>query len=112
LCGVFIILDRICEAIDNMTMRDKEFGKLLTNRNSLDSVLKTLKHRLRLRKTRMFDLTTKHSIDQPLQKWEWPKGTWLQNRLQSARNMKDPASRVVMRHQACTESAITMILPD
>jgi hypothetical protein len=53
--------------------------------------LKTLKRRRWLRKTRVIDLTTKHSIDQPPQKWEWPKGTWLQNRLQSARNMKDPA---------------------
>jgi hypothetical protein len=88
--GVFVILDGIFEAIDNMTMRDKGLGKLLTDRNSIDSVLKTLKHRLRLRKTRVFDLTTKHSIDQPRQKWEWPKGTWLQKRLQSARNMKDP----------------------
>jgi hypothetical protein len=69
-----------------MTMRDKELGKLLTDRNSIDSVLKTLKQQLRLRKTRVIDLTTKHSIDQPLQKWEWPKGTWLQNRLQSPRN--------------------------
>jgi hypothetical protein len=58
--------------------------------SKLFHTLKTLKHRLRLRKTRVIDLTTKHSIDQPLQKWEWPKGTWLQNRMKSMRNMKDP----------------------
>jgi hypothetical protein len=60
--------------------------------SKLFHTLKTLKHRLRLRKTRVIDLTTKHSIDQPLQKWEWPKGTWLQNRMKSVRNMKDPTS--------------------
>jgi hypothetical protein len=60
--------------------------------SKLFHTLKALKHRLRLRKTRVIDLTTKHSIDQPLQKWEWPKGTWLQNRLKSVRNMKDTTS--------------------
>jgi hypothetical protein len=54
--------------------------------------LKTLNRRIRLRKTRVIDLTTKHSIDQPLQKWEWPKGTWLQNRMKLTRNMKDSSS--------------------
>jgi hypothetical protein len=37
-------------------------------------MLEKLNRRIRLRKTRVIDLTTKHSIDQPLQKWEWPKG--------------------------------------
>jgi hypothetical protein len=58
--------------------------------SKLFHTLKTLKHRLRLRKMRVIDLTTKHSVDQPLQKWQWPKGTWLQNRMKSVRNMKDP----------------------
>jgi hypothetical protein len=60
--------------------------------SKLFHTLKTLKRRLRLRKTRVIDLTTKHSIDQPLQKWEWPKGTWLQNRMKSVQNTKDPIS--------------------
>jgi hypothetical protein len=55
-------------------------------------MLEKLNRRIRLRKTRVIDLTTKHSIDQPLQKWEWPKGTWLQNRIKSMRNMKDSSS--------------------
>jgi hypothetical protein len=73
-------------------MRDKELGKLWADRNSIHSVLKTLKQQLRLRKTRVIDLTTKHSIDQPLQKWEWPKGTWLQNRMKSVQTTKEPTS--------------------
>jgi hypothetical protein len=60
--------------------------------SKLFHTLKTLNRRIRLRKTRVFDLTTKHSIDQPLQKWEWPNETWLQNRMKSVRNMKDPYS--------------------
>jgi hypothetical protein len=55
-------------------------------------MLEKLNRRIRLRTTRVIDLTTKHSIDQPLQKWEWPKGTWLQNRMKSMRNMKDSSS--------------------
>jgi hypothetical protein len=69
--------------------------KRILNRPAISKLLHTLKmlkRQLRLRKTRVIDLTTKHSIDQPLQKWEWPKGTWLQNRLKSMRNMKDPTS--------------------
>jgi len=85
-------LDVIDKATDNITMRDKELGKLWADRNSIHSVLNTLKHQLRLGKTRVFDLTTKHSVEQPLQKWEWPKGTWLQNRMKAVRNMKEPTS--------------------
>ena len=73
-------------------MRDKELGKLWADRNSIHSVLSTLKHQLRLGKTRVFDLTTKHSVEQRLQKWEWPEGTWLQNRMKAVRNMKGPIS--------------------
>lgn len=50
-----------------------------------------------LRKTRMIDLTTKHSIDQPIQKWEWPKETWLQNRMKSVQYMKDPTDELAGR---------------
>jgi hypothetical protein len=71
--------------------------KRILNRSAISKLfhtLKTLKRQLRLRKTRVIDLTTKHSIDQPLQKWEWPKGTWLQNRMKSVGNMKDLTSEV------------------
>jgi hypothetical protein len=60
-------------------------------------MLEKLNRRIRLRKTRVIDLTTKHSIDQPLQKWEWPKGTWLQNRMKSMRNMKDSSSNTPLK---------------
>jgi hypothetical protein len=67
-------------------------------------MLEKLNRRIRLRKTRVIDLTTKHSIDQPLQKWEWPKGTWLQNRMKSMRNMKDSSSTRRSRRAMWTDT--------